>query len=413
MSEVSSTILINQSNLKTEEIEKIITKKGFIFPVNDKWTALVIQKGLKFNEECCEKLSSYLNNTGIVFEYNADYFCRVSVYIKGVIKSYFEIHFEEDEILYENLEELSNLATNPLKFQLFYKAIEQGEYYEALDLFKEAFEFNKAEWISYEYLNEWSSDEYLSWHIEMINQKKRKKKSLRDSIYSELNELLENNGFRLDSESDQENVSYSTMYRSFIYKLVFRKENKNQLYLGVSMPFRNEVINDKIRIKNNVLITLEYKNQKELNTLLNSKVKEFIFQAYEFIKKYAIDIPKDSLYGEKSDPLFNAVNLKKLHVDQEIEQGGRAVFENELYKVSFYHNKGRASIARVYIVNKESNEEVELTDLVYCNTRYFGYSDIRYVTFSFSNFMEFQSILEKLLSFYQQYINEKEYIFKR
>ncbi|GGI11506.1 hypothetical protein [Gottfriedia solisilvae] len=413
MSEVTSTILINQSNLRTKDIEKIITKKGFIFPVNDKWTAVVIQKGLKFNKECCEKLSSHLNNTGIVFEYNADYFCRISVYIKGDIKSYFEVHFEEDEILYKNLEELRDLATNPKKLQLFYQAIEQEGYYEALDLFKEAFEFNKVEWITYEYLNEWSSDDYLTWHIEMINQKKRRKKSLRDSIYSELNELLESNGFKLDSESDEENVSYSKMYRSFIYKLVFRKENKNQLYLGVSMPFRNEEISDELRIKKNVLLTLEYKNQKDLKTLLNTKVKEFIFQAYEFIKKYTIDIPKGSLYGEKSDPLFKAVNLNKIYVDHEIEQGGRAVFENDLYKVSFYHNKGRASIARVYILNKENNEEVELTDLVYCNTRYFGYSDIRYVTFSFSNFMQFQSILEKILSFYQQYINEKEYIFKR
>lgn len=409
MSENTSVILIQASNIVANDLKEVIKDKGFVFPINETWTALTIKNGLKKGKSCSKTLSQHFNTSVLTYDYNEDYFWHVALFQEGKEQASILMDFEEDEVRVLNSKLLCEVLFTQEQFESFIAQINEEDYPGAIESFKEMMWFDKVEWLSYEYLEAWDSQDYEKWGVTFLHRKTIKKRSFNNLVFNAYHDFLINSGFYLSEYTLEGNIYYNKLINGYLYNIIISTLSKNELSLSCNLPFFGESIQKK-GIEQNVILRFGYKTKKELEQLINSEIKEFIARAIKYIEENVIFIQTGSLYDETSDNLLEVLGFTKIYVDKDIEHGGEAKYSNGEVELTFVHPLGYACIDKVYILNLQTGNQVHFISLIHNNRSYFEFDDTVH-DFSFRTAEEFHLKFKHLISLIQKYLNERNYQF--
>jgi hypothetical protein len=200
MSELSHLILIHENADHIRDRCKNMRIDGYLFPVNARWSGLTVKNGFEEGKKWAQSLSKKLETYAFQYEYCEDFYWSYDLYDKGKRCAYLYLDFEsgDDSIEYANVPLLKTIATKQEPIDKM-EQILAGDYFqlelEVIDCFKRAFEFEAIEWISYEYMEEWSSEELARLGAVLLKPAKRKSKAFKDKVFERFREPLHRMGF--------------------------------------------------------------------------------------------------------------------------------------------------------------------------------------------------------------------------
>lgn len=407
MSEITTIALIKGNTLKIHEIYKKKKVKGYLLPINQQWSGIAIEEGMEQTDNAAKMLSKMLDTFAFGYFYNEDYYWSYQLYEKGKKSASFYVNFEEDEdqVTNANLTLLKSIACKPQHLDEMERLLAEdyiGRDLLLMDSFKRAFQFEKVEWLSFENLEKWTSEE-LDRNKVIAIQSSGKTKSFREKVKLLFGDLLAEFGFLEEEELVDQHIRFTKIFNDFYYTIHFDIGERNTLRLLFLVPNGSDEISQSLMDKN-LNMRLEYKKKQEIDFLLEQHGILFIKNAYEYMLQHPIEIENIDLpYKSACDPFFEKFGFKRVFFTPDIIQGGEVIYQKEDISFIIKHKQGYARFdSRVLIGKERYSMDALISDT--SAERGLGISQWEY--FSFRNEEEFLKQLKRLFAFIEWLLNE-------
>ncbi|UNL87478.1 hypothetical protein [Priestia koreensis] len=329
---------------------KSLKLQGFILPINTEWCGVIVSNE-KDIEKSTKNISKKTKTFAFLYEHVEDYGWYYHLYNEGKPISTLHIsHIEdEDDTDNINLPLLKDLALSKSHIERFSQLLQtdyRGEEYYLLDLFKAAFQFQQAEYLSYENLESLESSQLEALQVEFLAPPIQKT-SFVDHVRALFEEKLQHMDFILDNGLKAElHVIFQRNLNGFVYRMFFDISERNRLTFRLLTPYRDNQTFQSLRDKH-LDMTFVYQNKKEMNELLEKHGYLFIKRANEYINTHPVIIGNvDKLYEQKLNRTLTKYNYKQTnYIPNIIERGGVITYQKAPdYTFLFKHYQGDASI---------------------------------------------------------------------
>jgi hypothetical protein len=401
MSEVTNVILVSESVDHIRDRCKRMRIDGYLFPVNPKWSGLAVKDGFEEGRTLAKSLSKKLEAYVFQYEYCEDFYWSYDLYYKGKRCAYLYLSFESDEdsIKQANFPLLKTICAKQEEINKM-EQILAGDYFQMeLDLiecFKRAFQFESIEWISYEYIEDWDSEELARLGAVLLKPAKRKSKAFKDKVIQLFREPLHHIGFTEEEIHGEHLIKFGRSVNGFKYWVMFDIGEKDTLILDLLVPNPSKAVS-RWKMNNQLFFRLEYKTVRELGMLLETYGYPFINRANEYVNHQPIEIGNiDELYVAKCDPFFEKYGFQRVLFDQNIVQGGSLVYRKDDVSFIFKHYNGSANIESRVLIGQDTY--VFQYVLLYFMEE-LGLQGDEWEYFSFQNEEEFVAQLDRLLKY--------------
>lgn len=362
-----STIIRNASSKEIEEYLRREGINGYVLTANQTWVAVAIENSEDKGEEFAKTLSKKLKEYVFYFMHGEDHGWSYTLFFDGVTAADLVIDYEEvfeernntnsgldaDEIKRANIFLLRKIGGNnryldQLEDYLSNCRKDTKRVLEGVNFFKEAFDFHKIHWVSYEYFADMSMEELKRIKVTPvvkgnINAKINLKKVVLGEIESDLKEL----GYFFDKAKSGEGLF------SF-----FKKDgNYFDLGLAIDKSTMSSTLRPYIHVPTFQTINLfyvtdgdrkefEYSNIEELKSALKIIRDSFVNNGDKWVKEHQTEFFDAGLvYNEVVDELLDKHNFKRVRTSEDILHGGVVSYGKDALKISFYHAKDKAIIA--------------------------------------------------------------------
>jgi hypothetical protein len=410
LSEFTFAILVKEVNKR--KINSAVRKwkaPSCLFPANETWFAVVTEDGAENGSEQARQLSAELNTHSFSFVHAEDYGWHYELYENGERKGTLEFNYETcdhssiDDANVPLLKKLAidEVALGRLERVLGARTPQAEDLLHSVEHFKQALGFEKISWISYEYVSTMSKrqlDEIGATFIKPVT-----KRFLADKIIVEvLDESLRHMGYVYEERPEMgDRLYFVKRENGFDYGLMIDMTQKNTIEPRLFTP-RNTGAN-MFYIAMRGLKSFEYANEHELRQHLEEIVREFQQTGDSWLKKNRIEIfDANPLYVEMADPFMAEYAFQRIHMDDRILFGGKAIYQGNRMQIEFTHFPQIASIV-TYLVEETGKRSlqdflVEHRDILPV--------DIRTIHFSFKNQDEFVQALERTFDFLRFYFKQ-------
>ncbi|WP_336883618.1 hypothetical protein [Priestia koreensis] len=350
MLEHTRIILVKNALSDSLSACKSLKLQGFILPINTEWCGLIVP-----NQEDIEKATKNISKKtkafSFLYEHVEDYGWYYHLFNEGKPISTLHIYYIEDEDDTDNINHslLKDLALSKSHIETFSQLVQtdyHGEEYYLLDLFKAAFQFQQAEYLSYENLESLESSQLEALQVEFLAPP-TKKTNFVEHVLGLFAEKLQFMDFSLDNELRAElHVVFQRNLNGFAYRIFFDISERNRLTFRLLTPYRDNQTFQSLRDKH-LDMTFVYQNKKEMNELLEKHGYLFIKRANEYINTHPVIIGNvDKIYEQKLNSTLAKYNFKQTNYTPNIiETGGVITYQKAPdCTLMFKHYQGDASI---------------------------------------------------------------------
>lgn len=413
MSEFTFAMLVKEASKR--KISSAVRKwktPSCLFPANETWHAVVTQNGAEAGSEQARQLSAELKTHTFSFVHAEDYGWHYELYENGERKGTLEVNYEtydHSSIEEANVPLLKKLAVDEaalgrLERVLCARTPQTEDLLHSVEHFKQAMGFEKISWISYEYVSTMSKRQ-LDEIGARFSKPAATKRFLADKIIVEmLNESLRHMGYAYEERPERSDWLYFVKRENgFDYGLIIDMHKKNTIEPRLFTP-RSKGAN-LFYIAKKGLKSFEYANEAELRQHLEEIVRVFQQTGDAWLKMNRIEIfDANALYAEMADRFMAEYAFQRIHMDDRILFGGKAIYQGNRMQIEFTHFPQIASIV-TYLV--EETEKKSLQKFL-SEHRDILPVDIRTVHFSFQNRDEFVQALERTFDFLHFYFKQKQ-----
>jgi len=397
-------ILVKNELEESASACKSLKLQGFIMPINSEWCGVIVP-----NEDDVEKIAQSISKRTKAFtflhEHVEDYGWYYQLYQQGkqVASLYMNYVEDDDHIDNANLPLLENIALSPSHLEKLDRCLQAdyaGDEYYLLDLFREAFQFQDIQYLSYDSIEDLDSAHLEELKIEFL-MPSVKTANFADYVVGLFQKPLQQMDFILETELFADShVRFNRVVNGFLFTVVFDRSEKNRLKFTLLTPYDNYHTYKTLE-SSHLNVKLDFQNKKELNDLLERHGYLFIKRANEFVTENPVVMGDvDKLYEER---LHSA--LKKYGFEQAefppnvIKNGGVIMYQkgNDC-TISLKHHHKLADIEPI-IIYKQRKYLISKIIKHHSKTLNLHLESGEEIYFTFRNEHEFFQTLDRLIHY--------------
>ncbi|UNL86882.1 hypothetical protein [Priestia koreensis] len=395
-------ILVKNELKESTSACKSLKLQSFIMPINSEWCGVIVP-----NEDDIEKIAQSISKRTKAFtflhEHVEDYGWYYQLYLEGkqVASLYMNYVEDDDHIDNANLPLLESIALSPSHLEKLDRCLQAdyaGDEYYLLNLFREAFQFQDIQYLSYDSIEDLDSAHLEELKIEFL-MPFVKTANFADHVVGLFQKPLQQMDFILETELFADShVRFNRIVNDFLFTVVFDRSEKSRLRVNLLTPYTDNHIY-RLLEDAGLALTFSYQNKKELNELLERHGYLFIKRANEFVTENPVVMGDvDKLYEERLHSALKKYGFEQAEFPPNVIKNGGIISYRKEDDVTllFKHHPGSASIEPIIIYE---GKKYFISQIVKYHSQSLNLQLQmgEYVYFSFRNEHEFFQTIDRLI----------------
>lgn len=352
MSEMTTTILVyNQELHALQDWVKRKKKQGFLLSVAENWTCLLIENDLRTAEKWAGTVSKELGKPVLYLGIYDEFGWRADFWEAGVREVHIDLPFERPRKAQVDLSGFAawqRLAIRPEALEQLREALQSPRRMEPglASLLKEAFGLELLQFISYDYVSNYSEEMREARGIVAVSGQKTPK--VRQAILDVLQEPLGQLGYRLDPASGgsymPDEYRFFTDIGSYRYQISVNLPEKGKLVVSYIPPYQVHAM-DHWHAQNGLGNAISYTNELQLRTILLEVLRQMTETGIPWLQSHRVEEVNLNLIFERTvTPVMKERGYLQKDVTQDDTYSGSRLFcygsEDGKWRILFSFSKG-------------------------------------------------------------------------